>query len=427
MRAEISKRADQLDEAITRAEAAIAHYKRRGRVMAELEASLKLADFKQTRATPQDLAGLAQEYDRLKQRATAELGGDDDTTRDIERAAADWQFDSGDMEGASKRFEALYKPEPNDPARRVKGRVVDEKGQPVAGARVAAGKRFAGSTRSAALASNDTTRFATTGPDGTFDIPDAPETGAVIAQLGELRSWPAAIADEELTLKLAPTSTIRGRVDLHGEAPQTVTIVGIDPDQSAMRYGWPSPVAADGSFELGGVPRKRLRIIVAIDRNTTRQAGTVEVNVKTPVVDGVKLDVQKSKRVVHVIVRSTINAPVGNAAVIVSPGKLLSMTAKQMRQAMGGINERQARQIEGERAPAPVVKLARSGDMFATMAEVPEGAASACAIALPHDLADPQLGKKIDANLDKLKIECISIPEGADAVVIEVPPFPRLD
>ena len=32
----------------------------------------------------------------------------------------------------------------------------------------------------------------------------------------------------------------------------------------------------------------------------------------------------------------------------------------------------------------------------------------------------------IFANLDKLRIECKPIPDHADAIVIEVPPFPRL-
>ena len=426
LRAEIARRADQLDEAITRAESAVQHYAKRGRVAAEMSASIKLADMLQTRATPQDLASLAQRYEDLKQRAIAKLGADSDTVRDIERSAADWEFRSGDAETASKRFDAVYKPEPNEPARRVKGRVVDEKGVPVAGARVGAGKRFGGTAQSAATPWSDSARFATTGPDGTFEIPDAVEFGTIIAQAGELRSLPSLIADD-ITLKLGPTSTISGRVDLHGEPRESVTIVATDPEQPDIRYGWPSPVAPDGTFHIGGVPRKRLKIFAAIDRNTIRQAGYVELTVKGPKVEGVKLEVTKSTRVVHVIVRSTVGTPVGNAAVLVSPGKIPSMTAKQMRQTMAGINERSARQIEGERAPPPVVKLAQTGDLYATMNEVPEGAASACAIALPQDLADPQLGKKIDANLDKLKIECKPIPDGAEAVVIEVPPFPRLD
>nr|MDQ3339066.1 carboxypeptidase-like regulatory domain-containing protein [Myxococcota bacterium] len=426
MRAEIARRADQIDDAIARAEKAIGHYQKRGRIMAELQASLKLAGMKQTRANPQDLADLTATYEALKKRAVERLGTDDETARDIEREAADWQFDSGDLDGAMARFEATYKPEPNDPARKIRGRVIDESGKPVGGARVASGRRFGGTVRSAASPWHTSVRFATTAADGTFEIADSTDVGVVIAEHGELRSHPAAIADE-VTLQLAPTSTVAGRVDLHGEPYQTVTIVAIDPSQTDLRYGWPAPVGPDGSFQLGGLPRKKLRIFAAVDRNTTRQAGAVDVNIKTPKIEGVKLEVQKSKRVVHVVVRSTIGMPVGNAAVIVAPGKMPSMTAKQMRQTMGGINERAARQIEGERAPAAVVKLARAGDLFATMNEVPEGTASACAIALPHDLADPKLGDKINTNLEKLKIECTPIPEGVDAVVIEVPPFPRLD
>ena len=427
MRSEIARRADQLDESITRAEAAAALYAKRGRIAAEMEERLKVVDIQQTRATPKDLVGVSDAYEAIRKRALEKLGAGHDTVRDIERSIADWEYRSGDPEAAAKRLEAVYKPTPNEPSRHVKGKVVDENGAPVAGARVAAGKRFGGTKRFAAIASSDSMRFATTGADGTFEMPDVVEFGSIIAQLGELRSSPALIADE-VTLKLAPTATVNGHVDLHGEAHQSVTIVAIDPTQPDIRYGWPSPVTPDGSFEIGGVPRKRIKIFASIDRTATRQAGYVEVTVKGPKLEGVKLEVTRSKRVVHVVVRSTVNVPVGNAAVIIAPGKMpASMSVKQMRQTMAGINEKPARQIEGERAPPPVVKLARSGDLFATMNEVPEGPASACGIALPADLADPQLGKKIDANLDKLRIECTPIPDGAEAVVIEVPPFPRLD
>jgi hypothetical protein len=203
--------------------------------------------------------------------------------------------------------------------------------------------------------------------------------------------------------------------------------VAVDPEQPDMRYGWPAPVMADGTFAIGGVPRKKLRVILTIVRTVQRQAGFVDLVVKGPTVKDVKLELTTSKRVVHVVVRSTVNVPVGNAAVIVAPGKMTSMNVKQLRQSMGGIAEKHARQIEGERAPAAVVKVARSGDLFATINEAPEGVASACAIALPQDVSDPKLNKKIDANLEKLRVECMPLPEDAEAVVIEVPPFPRLD
>jgi hypothetical protein len=65
--------------------------------------------------------------------------------------------------------------------------------------------------------------------------------------------------------------------------------------------------------------------------------------------------------------------------------------------------------------------------MFATMDEVPEGAATACAIGLPSDLSERDLDSKINANLAKIEVRCKPIPAEAEAVVVEVPPWPRLD
>jgi len=85
-----------------------------------------------------------------------------------------------------------------------------------------------------------------------------------------------------------------------------------------------------------------------------------------------------------------------------------------------------ARQLEGEHAPKPVVAAARAGDLFATMTEVPEGVASACALGLP-DLSDQELERKLLSHLDRLQMICVPIPARTEVVVIEVPPLPRLD
>ena len=74
-----------------------------------------------------------------------------------------------------------------------------------------------------------------------------------------------------------------------------------------------------------------------------------------------------------------------------------------------------------------MVAKAHPGDMFATMNEVPEGVASACAVGLPNDLADAELQRKINRNLTKIEVRCVPIPLGADVVIVEVPPWPRLD
>jgi hypothetical protein len=74
-----------------------------------------------------------------------------------------------------------------------------------------------------------------------------------------------------------------------------------------------------------------------------------------------------------------------------------------------------------------VVGAARGGDLFATMRGVPEGTVTACAVGLPDDLGDPSLDRKIDANLKKIELRCVVAPPDGETVVVEVPPWPRLD
>jgi hypothetical protein len=185
-------------------------------------------------------------------------------------------------------------------------------------------------------------------------------------------------------------------------------------------------VKPDGSFTVEGVPRTRVRVFAVLRNPRTRSYASATVDVRGPVARGVSIAVARSRRVVHVIVRSTVEAPAGNAQVFVFPGYRASTTALEMLRDLRAANEHSARQIEGEHAPPAVVAHARAGDMFATMHEVPEGAATACAIGLPSDLSDRELDSKINANLAKIEVRCALIPADAEAVVVEVPPWPRL-
>ena len=154
--------------------------------------------------------------------------------------------------------------------------------------------------------------------------------------------------------------------------------------------------------------------------------GGTNVTVRGPVVRGIALSLAKSTRVVHVIVRNIVNTKLANAGVVVLPGKVSSMSFLAMRRQFRAGSLRPARELEGEHAPNQVVAAARPGDLFATMAEVPDGVASACAYGLP-DTSDDELMRKLNAHLDKLQVICTQIPDDAELVTIEVPPFPRLD
>ena len=75
---------------------------------------------------------------------------------------------------------------------------------------------------------------------------------------------------------------------------------------------------------------------------------------------------------------------------------------------------------------APAIAGIKAGDLVARM-EAPEVLASACAVGLPANLDEPQLDRKIRDNLAKIEVRCVPVPPTATSVILEVPPWPRLD
>ena len=305
--------------------------------------------------------------------------------------------------------------------------VVDPAGNPIAGAAVTAGRSLRGDSLHAAVVFNrDELRTTTSGPDGRFEIPDAAEDSIVIAGLGDRRSAPLA-AGTDVKLVLAATSRLEGRVDLAGQAPANVWIIVRElAQQVSFRYAVVAPVAADGSFVIEGVPRGEVRVFAAIAGLHDQVLGGSKILVRGPVVRGIALSHAKSSRVIHAIVRNTVNTKLANAQVVVLPGRVVSTNLLAINQDFRGGSMRFARQLEGEHAPKQVVAVARSGDLFATIPEVPEGVASVCAIGLP-EMSDEEVGRKLMKHFDKVQVICAPIPEHGDVVTLDVPPFPRLD
>ncbi|HEX3766242.1 MAG TPA: protein kinase [Kofleriaceae bacterium] len=428
MRVEIAKRAENLEEAIARVGAAIDGFAARGRLRPQLDAGLSLLALRQLRASPADLAAIPEQLAAWRTRAVAELGPDDEIVRSIDTRSAAWAFAHGDVAGAHAALDKLWRPLPNDRPLRVAGVVVDALGRPVAGATVTVGRSLRGDSSGAAggFVERDSARTARTDGDGQFEIPDAVDDAVVVAELGDRRSAPTGPGDN-LRLALAPTSRLEGRVELAGEEPINVVIIARALDWPVVpRYAIRAPVAADGSFTVDGLPRGQVLVFAAIDGLNDKATTAATVAVRGPVVRGIALSVARSSRVVHILVRNTVNTRLSNAEVVVLPGRVPSTNLLEMNRQFRGGSVRLARQLESEHAPREIVAAAQPGDLFATMNEVPEGPASACALGL-NDLSDEELEHKLYAHLDRIQVICAPIPEDASFLMIQVPPFPRLD
>ena len=428
IRGELAKRNEQPGDALKYATEAMEGFAARGRLREQIRAALVVLELRQTRGRPEDLVAIPEALAGWRARARAELGDADDIVRVIDARIAEWTWRHGEIASADAELERVRSTMPNDRAQPIAGVVVDLRGVPVAGATVTAGVVLYGDSLHAAIGlfSRDSTRSTKTGPDGTFELPDAVENATVIAELGDLRSVPAA-SSEKLTLQLEPTRRIEGHVDLAGQAAVNVVVVVRYPTLAVpWAYGLLAPVTSDGSFSVDGVPRREVRVFVGSDGLTGQIFGGANITVMAPVVRGVSLSLVTSKRIVHVLVRSTVNTRMSTAQIVVLPGNVPSTTAKAINQKMRGATIRFARQLDTDYAPKEVVAAARSGDLYATIADAPEGLASACAIALP-EMSGPEGDHKVTAHLEKIQVICSPIPENAALVTIEVPPFPRLD
>jgi hypothetical protein len=249
---------------------------------------------------------------------------------------------------------------------------------------------------------------------------ESPLHGIVIAQLGDRRSLPSTIGDT-VTLTLEPTSRIEGKVELRGAPANRTTVAVVDARVPATsRYELVAPVKPDGSFVLEGVPRAKVRLFASVVGLTSRSFATKSLTLTTPLLTGIEIAVADGTRPVDIIVRSTVDVAADAAQVWLVQGSAKSTSLEKF-DFNRATTTRFAKRPKDRATPT-----LKPGDLVADV-KAPAVAISACAVGLPAQVDDPDLERKIRDNLAKVEVRCVPVPLEAASVIIEVPPWPRLD
>jgi hypothetical protein len=333
----------------------------------------------------------------------------------------------GDVASAHAQLEAVRRVEVpvRQTGRDATGVVLDGAGRPVAGASVAFGSVVYADAVGIGLAMyfGATVRFATTDAAGRFVIHDAPAIGAVIAEHGAERSLPAAFAATN-RLVLQPTSTVRGTVAHHDGPRMAVVIAQAD---TTTNYAVMAPIAADGTFELRGVPRGRGQIGTLVWHGIARSTKSLQpIVVDEPTLEGIALTVEPA-RDVEVIVRSTSAGPLDGALVVSARGHVAPRTLVHARGLLASAHARPVgpRPRPWPRSTADAAHPARPGDVVATLAAVPRIATTVCARAFAGDLADVSHVARLMQHAQELR--CRPLAADASQIILEVPPMQRLE
>ncbi|HEX7837823.1 MAG TPA: serine/threonine-protein kinase, partial [Kofleriaceae bacterium] len=300
------------DRALRQADVAINDYRVRGLELHQLRAAIVRNDLRLTRFDADDLRAITDDVERWRPIAVSNHRADLASQLDMQDARARfWRDDAAGAHEALRRLPAAV-PGGAGQSRRITGEVVDDRGRPVVGARVAAATSLFADTVEIGVPRlivdpiHDDLRVATSDGNGQFVIEDGAPTGEIAAQHGDWRSQPVLIADH-VRLVLEPTRIVTGLVKFTGDAHTHIVVQLIPIDAPIGTVGTIAPVAVDGSFLVGGASVRALQV-VAIDR---RDNSDVRVGSRT-----VPASPGDSKVLIDLTGRRTIDVVVSSAFAI---------------------------------------------------------------------------------------------------------------
>jgi predicted Ser/Thr protein kinase len=433
-RAYIAAQQEHWKDAFDLSDHAIDTFERAGMLRRAVAIELEALEMRFNRGEPSDLAAVRAAVARwlpIARRLPASEG----LARQLERGDALARYTQGEVAAAHAELLRLWQPAHDDPGRKLEGDVVDRAGKPVAGATVAAASQLVADSIGVPLPiyrlhrGDGHLRVVTTDANGHFTIPDGPEAGAIIAQLGDRRSVATPIADH-VKLVVQPTRRLSGKVALGKLAATQAMIAVDDPSDHTDHFQLIAPVMPDGTFAIDGVPTGKVQIGVAVDRSGFgTKLDYTPVPASTEAVTNLSLGVASSERALDVIARSTLTSPLDTAQIIILPGKVQLANVGELitQTGLAGLLTQFARHVVGEQVPHEAIDKLRPGDLVAHFTDVPAGEITVCAIGLSGDMMDTAVMRKVQAHVAELELKCETVGGDTKLVVVAAPPQKRFD
>jgi uncharacterized GH25 family protein len=307
--------------------------------------------------------------------------------------------------------------------RKLVGKVVDNAGSPVAGARVKLGEMLISGANGEDddMPDEDMSgiRSGMTDQDGTFSLPGVPQkaTSVMADHPDRGRSVPAAVPagmedPPAMTIALRGYGSIAGKVVMKGQPQANVAVSESVKGGAGMQASF-AETAADGTFTMTKVA-EGTHVLNAIEQQMMAMRTTsTTVQVKAGQQTTVTIDIPVGSIALDVQIKPMANQQVDAAQVFLLAGTVAISNAKQLGDGFfqGGM---QGMKFWFSKAPAPP-----------EYSELVPGDYSVCSVPITGDLSDSTFQQRLQENMQSLKVYCKAVKVAAapttQTVVQELP------